>query len=114
MKNQDQENPKFSVLIVDDIPQNIQVISNILYKKGVNVSIAMSGKQALDQIRYKAPDLILLDIAMPQMNGFEVCNTLKSDNEYKEIPIIFLTAKSDKEIIVEAFECGAADYDQTI
>ncbi len=101
---------KCNVLIVDDVPENIQVISNILYQKDINVLIAQSGKEALNIISRKPPDLILLDILMPEMDGFEVCEYLKHDPTTKDIPIIFLTAKTQTDDIVKGFELGAVDY----
>ncbi len=101
---------KASILIVDDNPKNIQVISSILHEKGYNISISTSGIQALNAINAKMPDLILLDIEMPEMDGYEVCKQLKSDVKTKEIPVIFLTAKIETENIVYGFEIGAVDY----
>ncbi len=101
---------KALILIVDDNPINIQVISSILHEKGYNISISTSGIQALNTISAKMPDLILLDIEMPEMDGYEVCKRLKSDIKTKEIPVIFLTAKIETENIVYGFEIGAVDY----
>jgi len=101
---------KYNVLIVDDTPENIQVISGILYQKGVNITIAQSGREALKTASRQRPDLVLLDIIMPEMNGFEVCKRLKKNPATKDIPIIFLTAKTQPEDIVKGFELGAVDY----
>lgn len=98
------------ILIVDDTPKNIQVLSNVLYDKGYNICIATSGKQALESVNTEAPDLILLDIQMPEMDGFEVCKILKSNSDTKKIPILFLTAMIESEKIVQGFELGAVDY----
>jgi len=98
------------ILIVDDTPQNIQVLGNILYDKGYNISISSSGTQALQSVKTKTPDLILLDIQMPGMDGFEVCKMLKANLLTKEIPIIFLTAATESENIIHGFELGAVDY----
>ena len=98
------------ILIVDDTIKNIQVLGNMLRNKGYNISIAVSGKDALESVKIKCPDLILLDIQMPEMDGFEVCKILKSNPETKEIPIMFLTAVTDPEKIVHGFELGAVDY----
>jgi len=98
------------ILIVDDTPQNIQVLANILYKKGYGISVASSGEKALQTIKEEIPDLILLDIQMPEMDGYEVCKILKQTSETKNIPIIFLTAKSETEDIIRGFELGAVDY----
>lgn len=98
------------ILIVDDTPKNIQVLGKTLHDIGYNVSIATSGSQALDSVKKEKPDLILLDIQMPEMDGFEVCKILKRNSDTKGIPIIFLTAVTDSDKIVEGFELGAVDY----
>ena len=101
---------KSLILIVDDTPKNIQVLGKTLHDIGYNVSIATSGSQALDSVKKEKPDLILLDIQMPEMDGFEVCKILKMNSDTKGIPIIFLTAVTDSDKIVEGFELGAVDY----
>lgn len=98
------------ILIVDDAPKNVQVIGRILYDKYYNVSIASSGKQALELVKNDRPDLILLDIQMPEMDGLEVCRVLKSSELTSKIPVIFLTAKADTDDILKGFEIGAVDY----
>ena len=98
------------ILIVDDTPKNIQVLGKTLHEIGYNVSIATSGSQALDSVKKESPDLILLDIQMPEMDGFEVCKILQANPDTKEIPVIFLTAVIDSEKIVKGFEIGAVDY----
>ena len=98
------------ILIVDDTTKNIQVLGNMLRNKGYNISVATSGKEALTSVETKSPDLILLDIQMPEMDGFEVCKILKSNPNTKEIPILFLTAVTDPDKLVHAFEIGAVDY----
>jgi len=100
----------FEVLVVDDNLENIQVVMNILSREGYELSYATSGKEALGQIQHTAYDLILLDIMMPGMDGYTVCRELKDSPETEEIPIIFLTAKSDTESIVKGFETGGVDY----
>ena len=104
------ETKKASILIVDDNPQNLQLMGSIIYDKGYNVSISTSGENALESISQQLPDLILLDIQMPEMDGFEVCKILKSNTITKDIPIIFLTAVTDSGNIVRGFEMGAVDY----
>lgn len=99
-----------TVLLVDDLAENLQVLGNILDENDIEFSYATSGKEALDAVAFKKPDLILLDINMPEMNGFEVCKKLKKDPETMDIPIIFLTAKADSEDIVEGLSIGAVDY----
>lgn len=98
------------ILIVDDTPQNIQVISNVLYGKGYSINISPSGAHALRSVAKQLPDLILLDIQMPEMDGFEVCKSLKSNILTKDIPVIFLSAVTDIEKVVTGFEIGAVDY----
>ncbi len=98
------------ILIVDDVSINLQVLGNILKKSGYKISAALSGKQALTIIENTKPDLILLDIMMPEMDGFEVCKILKSKPETKDIPIIFLTAKTEKQDVIDGINLGAVDY----
>ncbi len=98
------------VLIVDDVSQNIRVLGNILKKEGYRVSIASSGLQAIELAQATLPDLILLDVMMPGMNGFEACRQLKKTEKAKHIPIIFLTAKSDTRDILEGFKAGGVDF----
>lgn len=104
-------NPEeFLVLVVDDVSQNLQVIADILEEVGYDTTFATSGEQALERIATAQPDLILLDLMMPGMDGFEVCNRLKSEVKLEEIPVIFLTASQEKHHLIEAFEQGAVDY----
>lgn len=99
-----------SILIVDDVPTNIQLVASILAPFDYELSFANSGRDALVQIAETAFDLILLDIMMPGMDGLEVARQLKQDTGTAAIPIIFLTAKSDEDSILEGFDVGAADY----
>lgn len=98
------------ILIVDDNPQNLQVIANTLNKNGYDPAVFLNGEQALEFLQNEKPSLILLDVMMPEMDGYELCRKIKSNNSIKNIPIIFLTAKSKIENIVEAFNAGAVDY----
>lgn len=100
----------FRILIVDDTPKNIQILGKILRDEGYQINVAQDGKQALNVLSKVDLDLILLDIMMPEMDGFETCQHLKSDPETQEIPVIFLTAKTEVEDIVKGFELGAVDY----
>lgn len=100
----------FSILIVDDIPSNIQVLGKILQEYKFRINFATSGKQAIKLVDKSRPDLILLDISMPEMSGIDVCKHLKSRKETEDIPIIFLTALTDEDDIVAAFNAGGADY----
>ncbi len=104
-KNQDT-----MVLIVDDTPKNIQLIGSILMEQEYRISVAKNGREALKVVKEVKPDIILLDIMMPEMDGFETCMHLKDSQETKDIPVIFLTAKIEPEDIVKAFELGAVDY----
>lgn len=110
--NHDQSNlgQKPFILIVDDVQKNLQVLGNILSSKGYLFTPATSGKHALAVIKKRQPDLILLDIMMPELDGYEVCRILKSSPTTKHIPIIFLTAKTETEDIVKGFELGCVDY----
>ncbi len=101
---------KQSVLIVDDVTKNIQLVAKFLTKEGYNLFFAQSGKQALKLAENKAFDLILLDIMMPEMDGFEVCEKLKANEKTKYIPVIFLTAKADSDTIEKAFYLKGVDY----
>lgn len=98
------------ILIVDDIEQNLQVLGEILTAEGLRFAAAMNGKKALEVVARRRPDLLLLDMMMPDMDGYEVCRHLKANPETADIPVIFLTAADDKERLVEAFEVGAVDY----
>jgi two-component system sensor histidine kinase/response regulator len=104
------EHDDFLILVVDDTPQNVQVLSNLLHNAGYQVLAAFNGKDALDMAQERQPDLILLDIIMPEMDGFETCKRLKDDDETNNIPIIFLSALSEVEDKVKAFELGGQDY----
>jgi class 3 adenylate cyclase len=98
------------ILIVDDTPANIQTLAAVLQQKGYAISVATNGKQALDVLGKVRPDLILLDVMMPEMDGFETCDRIKKSPEWRDIPIIFLTAKTETTDIVKGFELGAVDY----
>ena len=98
------------ILIVDDVPRNIQVLGTLLKKTDCELAVATNGQQALNTVARIKPDLILLDIMMPGMDGFEVCRKLKAGDETKNIPVIFLSAKNETEDIIKGFELGAVDY----
>lgn len=101
---------KYNLLIVDDLPENIKVLGNSLQQEHYRISFATSGQQAIDMALKNEIDLVLLDIMMPGMDGFEVCRRLKAEKRTQHIPIIFITAKTEKEDIVQGFEAGAVDY----
>ena len=98
------------ILVVDDVRQNLQVIGEILELAGYETTFALSGQQALSRVEAAHPDLILLDLMMPEISGLEVCKILKEDPGYQEIPIIFLTASNEVDNLLQAFKNGANDY----
>lgn len=111
MNKLDPFNPEeFLILVVDDIRKNLQLLIEILDTSGYGTTFALSGKQALERIKVTEPDLILLDLMMPEMNGLEVCKRLKENPKTEKIPIIFLTAATETHYLVKAFELGAVDY----
>ncbi len=98
------------ILIVDDVSDNIQVAMNILREENYSFSFAMDGEEALSLLEKESFDLVLLDVMMPCIDGFTVCQRLKSIERAKETPIIFLTAKADVDAISKGFELGSVDY----
>jgi DNA-binding NtrC family response regulator len=98
------------ILIVDDTPGNLQLVSDALEPQGYEILVAPSGHAALKIAARARPDLILLDVMMPGQNGFEVCRELQSEEATRAIPVIFITAKTDKESIVQGFRVGGVDY----
>jgi len=98
------------ILIVDDTPANIDVLDLFLEKEGYKISIAQSGETALDLANRTPPDLILLDVMMPGIDGFETCRRLKSNDKTEGIPIIFITARNETADIVKGFSVGGVDY----
>ncbi|WP_225901149.1 diguanylate cyclase [[Leptolyngbya] sp. PCC 7376] len=101
---------KASILIVDDTPDNLRLLSDLLTRQNYKVRKAISGEMALKSIAEQPPDLILLDIQMPKMNGYEVCQCLKADEATAPIPVIFISALSEIVDKVKAFSVGAVDY----
>lgn len=99
-----------NILVVDDMPDNLRLLAAILSKKGYKVRKALNGQTAISTVRTVPPDIILLDINMPNINGYEVCRTLKSDDKTKDIPIIFISALDDVLDKVKAFNVGGVDY----
>jgi CheY-like chemotaxis protein len=98
------------ILVVDDQPINVQLLKRKLEREGMAVATAYSGREALDLVAADKPDLILLDVMMPEMDGIEVCQRLQADSETKTIPIIFITARTSKEGKIEGLGVGAVDY----
>ncbi|MDJ0599781.1 MAG: response regulator [Crocosphaera sp.] len=99
-----------NILVVDDTPDNLRLLSAMLSEQGYKVRKALNGKTALNTIHQVPPDLILLDINMPSMNGYEVCRKLKEDIKTKDIPVIFISALDDVLDKVKAFDVGGVDY----
>ena len=98
------------ILVVDDEPKNIRVLQIQLKANGYTVLTATSGQEALEQVKADVPDLILLDIMMPKMDGFEVCRRIRGDESTQFIPVVMVTALSDKEDRIKAIEVGADDF----
>lgn len=99
-----------TILVVDDNPENLRVVSNYLKENGYKLALAMSGQEAFDTLEKIHVDLILLDVMMPLMDGYEVCRLLRKKEKTADIPVIFLTAKNQSEDIVEGFNAGGVDY----
>jgi len=106
----DQSQKKNNILIVDDTPENLTVLRQMLTEQGYRVRPALGGAVALKAVNTDPPDLILLDILMPEMNGYEVCKALKSDKQTNRIPIIFISALTETEDVLKAFKAGGVDY----
>ena len=106
----DDKQIRHKILIVDDTPANITIIANFI-KPDFSIRVATSGPEALKilQSGWK-PDLVLLDIVMPKMDGIEVCEIIRNDSILKEIPVIFITANTEDEVLASAFEAGGNDY----
>ncbi len=98
------------ILVVDDVPENLRLLSTTLTKQGYKVRRAKNGSMALMGARNDLPDLILLDINMPDLSGYQVCEQLKADQATRSIPIIFLSAQDDIEDKIKAFNLGGADF----
>ncbi len=98
------------VLIVEDNQRNIKILGSILDSSGYDTAVALNGEEALRFIGKETPDLILLDIVMPGIDGYEVCRSLKKNSQTMDIPVIFLTAKREIDDLVKAFEAGGVDY----
>src|SRR5262245_64135952 len=98
--------PAGSVLIVDDTIENLRLLSNLLGEQGYEVRAVTNGRQAIQAMEHDPPDLVLLDITMPEMDGYEVCRRLKAKDRYKDVPVIFITALTETADKVLAFETG--------
>ena len=102
--------PASKILVVDDQPINVQLLKRKLEREGMQVAAAYSGQEALDLVAQDKPDLILLDVMMPEMDGIQVCQRLQASEDTRSIPIIFVTARSSKEGKLEGLGVGAVDY----
>jgi PleD family two-component response regulator len=98
------------ILIVDDNANNLKLLGSIFSVKGFKVGLAINGQECFDFLDKQIPDLIFLDIMMPDINGFDVCTKLKSDDKTRLVPVIFISALSNPIQIVKAFESGGVDY----
>ncbi|MBI1953902.1 MAG: response regulator [Candidatus Omnitrophica bacterium] len=102
--------PGKNILLVDDEPDLVQLVSLRLTSAGYEVATAMDGQQALDQVKKAKPDLIILDLMLPKLDGYKVCRLLKFDERYKAIPVLIFTARAQAQDIQLAMECGADAY----
>lgn len=98
------------VLVVDDQVRNLQMVTNLLTHRGFEVISATDGREALNCLATRIPDLILLDVIMPEMDGFEVCRQIKSNRATNHVPVVFLSGSADQSSIVRGFETGGVDY----
>jgi len=103
-------NPAFNILIVDDEPINIQLLGSVLKESDYDVQFATSGEEALEWVNSESFDLILLDLMMPTMDGYEVCEHIKNNSSLNAIPILFLSASVSAKKINKGIEIGAADF----
>ena len=107
----DNQEEKFKILVVDDNAENVEFLRELLTKSGYEISTAYNGEEALQKVNKGIPDLILLDIMMPKMDGYQVCEVLREKEETKDIPIIFVTAKTEvKDWTHAIFNVGVNSY----
>src|ERR1700759_546753 len=99
-----------TVLVVDDLPANVDVVCNHLTLSGFRVLYAGNGERAIKQLKITVPDLILLDLLMPGMDGLQTCRAIKANPAWVQVPIIFMTAADEIEQKLSAFGAGAVDY----
>ncbi len=104
------ENSKKKILIVDDEPDIVETLKFLMESEGFESIIAMDGEEAFKKAKEENPDLIILDVMLPKINGYKVCRLLKFDNKYKHIPIFMVTARSQEEDKVIGEETGADEY----
>ena len=101
---------KLRILLVDDEPSIVKMVSKRLETEGFEVTVAMDGQEGLEKVKALGPDLVVLDLMLPRLNGYEVCATLKKDPQYQKIPIIVLSARAQEKDEKEALTCGANAY----
>jgi two-component system sensor histidine kinase/response regulator len=101
---------QLKILLVDDTPALIDVLRSMLSEEGFEISIAMTGEKALGLIEKNRPDLIFLDVMMPGIDGFKTCERVKTNPKNKDLPVIFVTSKTEIEDIVRGFQVGSVDY----
>ncbi len=110
MSSNDTLQPAADILVVDDTPDNLRLLATMLKREGFAVRAAANGPQALQEAAQKIPDLVLLDVTMPVMDGYEVCRRFKATQEMKSVPVVFISALVDPLDKVMAFDCGGVDY----
>lgn len=110
MKSDDWLNKKPRILLVDDTPESLALLSTVLDFQDARVSFATNGNEAIRIAKTIKPDLILLDVMMPGLNGYDICKILKADADTLDIPVIFLTARDDESDIIQGFQSGGVDY----
>ena len=110
MQNVIEPENSFKVLVVDDEPEILELLKYNFTKKGANVSVAKNGEEAFEKVESELPQVIVLDIMMPVMNGIELCKKLKADTRYKKIPVLFLSATSDDYLILAAMAAGGDHF----
>lgn len=104
------DKPRAKILVVDDQPINVQLLRHTFERENMKIITAYSGQECIEKVRQERPDIILLDVMMPGMDGIEVCQRLKQSIDFKTIPIIFISARSSKEGRLEGLDSGAVDY----
>lgn len=104
------DHQRSTILIVDDQEENLRIVGTVLTSLGYDIVAAGGASQAFKRLTSRTPDLILLDMIMPEIDGLEMCRSLKEDSRWKDIPIIFLSAADDKNLVVQALEAGGVDY----
>ncbi|MBT5027825.1 MAG: diguanylate cyclase [Nitrospinaceae bacterium] len=110
MNNDNSDLVQMKILLVDDVPLNIEILFKTLRTRNYQIFMADNGVKALELVTQIQPDLILLDIMMPEMDGIETCRRLKADEATRDIPVIFITAKTSAEDVLEGFNVGGVDY----